>query len=259
MRPFDRWYKGYWRRRDARRLAHYHAPWVALVKLAARILLLVLALTLAGLTALMLCALCGTTAAQAQPIPTEQPPPLAQRYRLTLRQSAHLGWGLDAPVATFAAQVHQESRWRADARSPVGAQGLAQFMPATAGWLNGLDRLDADTAAASMPTLAAPTNPTWALRALVHYDRWLWLRIPGALDDCQRMAFVLSAYNGGLGWVYKRQRLGLRPGACLGATCRINPGISPASQRENEHYAQVILQAYQAIYLPWGPGVRCDG
>ncbi|WP_110603200.1 transglycosylase SLT domain-containing protein [Salinicola lusitanus] len=34
-------------------------------------------------------------------------------------------------LAMFVAQVHQESRWRADAQSPAGAEGIVQFMPAT--------------------------------------------------------------------------------------------------------------------------------
>lgn len=66
---------------------------------------------------------------------TDRIPTAAEQYRRTLVRSAHAEWGLSAPIATFAAQVHQESRWRADARSPVGAQGLAQFMPGTAEWI----------------------------------------------------------------------------------------------------------------------------
>lgn len=172
-------------------------------------------------------------------------PQAAQRYQHTLKREAQRVWGVDAPVATFAAQVHQESRWRADALSPVGAVGLAQFMPATADWIGGLYASLGDR---------APTNPVWALRALVTYDKWLSDRIK-ADDDCQRMAFALSAYNGGLGWVYKRQKLSVQPGQCLGATCTINPGVSPASQRENQHYPEVILRKYEPLYAAWGPGV----
>lgn len=172
-------------------------------------------------------------------------PPPAQRYQNTLKREAQRVWGLDAPVATFAAQVHQESRWRADALSPVGAVGLAQFMPATADWIGGLYASLGDR---------APTNPVWALRALVAYDKWLADRIK-ADDACQDMAFALSAYNGGLGWVYKRQKLSAQPGVCMGATCTINPGVSPASQRENRHYPEVILRKYEPLYSAWGPGV----
>jgi len=171
-------------------------------------------------------------------------PPQAQQHKRTLKREAQRVWGLQAPVATFAAQIHQESRWRADARSPVGAVGLTQFMPATAQWIGGMS-----------PDLAerAPLNPTWAMRALVVYDQWLWLRIK-AESDCDRMAFALSAYNGGLGWVYKRQKLSAAPGLCMGRTCDINPGVTPASQRENAHYPAVILLTFEPLYLGWGPG-----
>lgn len=197
-------------------------------------------LVTAVLAAALLCAVIltlGMASAQAQV------PAAAQPYRLVLKRNAQMLWGLDAPVATFGAQVHQESRWRPDARSPVGALGLTQFMPATADWIGGLD-----------PALAerAPTNPTWALRALVTYDRWLWQRVQAA-DACERMAFVLQAYNGGLGWVYKRQRLSPEPAVCLGATCRVNPGVSEASQREAEHYPEVILRRHEPLYALWGP------
>lgn len=191
------------------------------------------------LVAVVTVAIASCSYAYAQVIPRE-----AQRYQLTLKREAQMAWGLQAPVATFAAQVHQESRWRMDARSPVGAMGLAQFMPATSNWIGGL-----------YPNLSerAPTNPTWALRALVTYDKWLADRIR-ADDECQDMAFTLSAYNGGLGWVYKRQKLSQQPGICLGSTCTINPGITSASQRENQHYPEVILLKYEPLYLTWGNG-----
>lgn len=172
-------------------------------------------------------------------------PAAAQRYEGLLKRNAQMMWGLQAPVATFAAQIHQESRWRPDAKSPVGAEGLAQFMPTTADWIGGVY---ADLGERT------PRNPTWAIRALVSYDRWLWDRIT-ADDACQRMAYTLSAYNGGLGWVYKRQRLSATPGVCLSATCQINPGVSAASQRENAHYPVVIIQQHQPLYAHWGPGV----
>ena len=55
----------------------------------------------------------------------------ALKHRADLTRNARAVLGLDAPVATFASQVHQESRWRPDAVSSVGAQGIAQFMPGT--------------------------------------------------------------------------------------------------------------------------------
>ena len=175
----------------------------------------------------------------AQTIPRD-----AHQHKGQLKREAQRVWGLNAPVATFAAQIHQESRWRADARSPVGAQGLAQFMPATAQWIGGVYGDLGER---------APMNPAWAIRGLVTYDKWLADRIT-ADTPCEEMAFVLAAYNGGLGWVYKRQKLSPQPGVCMGATCTINPGVSAASQRENQHYPEVILRKYEPLYQAWGRG-----
>lgn len=230
---WGRWWSGYVRQRDQERLARYQPAHAPRMRLATRI-----ALWLHGCIFLfLLCAFVSVVSAQALPRD-------AQRHQLTLKREAQQAWGLGAPVATFAAQVHQESRWRETARSPVGAVGLAQFMPSTSNWIGGLYASLGDR---------APTNPVWALRALVTYDKWLADRITAA-DACERMAFALSAYNGGLGWVYKRQKISLAPGLCLDHTCKLNPGITPASQAENQHYPEVILHKFEPIYSSWGNG-----
>lgn len=180
-----------------------------------------------------------------------QIPRAALQYRNQLVREARAVWGLDAPVAVFAAQIHTESWWRNDTVSHVGAQGLAQVMPATAKWL---------------PTVApetgrpAPFNPAWSLRACVTYDRWLWERVPGH-DDRERMAFTLSAYNGGLGWVdrdrKKARGLGLDDRVWFGAVENVNAGRGKAAFRENRNYPRLILNERQYAYIKagWGPGV----
>lgn len=166
-------------------------------------------------------------------------PHVASRYRADLTRSARLAWGLDAPVATFAAQIHQESLWRADARSHVGAQGLAQFMPATEKWIDGVY-------AADLAGQGGALNPTWALRALTRYDRWLWDRVPGTGKQCDRMALTLRAYNGGLGWLRKEAR--------TGQPCQAFR--SAANCRENLDYPRRILGRYEQAYINagWGHG-----
>ena len=179
-------------------------------------------------------------------------PAEAQQYRRDLTRIAQAEWGLDAPVATFAAQVHQESRWRFNAKSPVGAQGLGQVMPSTATWLA---QLFPDTLGN-----VEPFNPSWSLMALVSYDRWLADRIKG-LNGCERHAMVLSSYNGGLGWLIRDRKLasaqGADPLAWFGSIERFNAGRSAAAFKENRGYPRLILKTFEAQYIAdgWGKGV----
>lgn len=179
--------------------------------------------------------------ARAQTIPEQ-----ADQFRRPLTRYGHFVWGVSAPVSTFAAQIHQESRWNEAAVSRVGARGLAQFMPSTARWIQ--DAYPAELA-------GDVASADWGMRALVRYNRWLWDRLPSP-DRCERMAFTLAAYNGGLGWVNKRRAASPTPNTCLFAACDINPGVHPANQRENEQYPRRILLTIEPMYhaAGWGPG-----
>lgn len=193
------------------------------------------------------CFLSCCTCAHAATIPAD-----AVRLQRDLIRTVHAGWGLDGPVTVFAAQIHQESGWRADARSGVGAQGLAQFMPATADWISELQ-----------PSLLGdrqPFNPVWSMRALVAYDRWLYQRVVAA-DECQRWAMTLSSYNGGLGWLLRdktlAQQRGLNRNIWFGHVAKVNAGRTVAAWTENRAYPQRILYHQQPIYVSanWGAGV----
>ncbi len=179
--------------------------------------------------------------ARADTIPDD-----AYHYRSQVIRYGRLVWGMDAPTASFAAQIHQESRWRADARSIAGAQGIAQFMPSTSRWIAGVYPADLSG--------ADPYNPDWGIRALIRYDRNLWEQFRVA-DPCQHMAFALSSYNGGVGWAKRRQRMSVSPNDCLNVTCRINPGVSADSQRENEGYPRRILLMFEPVYVRAGFGL----
>ena len=62
-------------------------------------------------------------------------PRAAERHRAELIRVSRAVWGLEAPVAVFAAQVHTESWWRNGTVSSAGARGLAPILPSTAGGL----------------------------------------------------------------------------------------------------------------------------
>lgn len=181
--------------------------------------------------------------ADAQPIPAA-----AHKYRAELTRAAHSQWGLEAPIATLAAQAHAESAWQAQAVSRVGAAGLAQFMPATAQWWCQLMKLSAAD--------CQPHNPAWALRALVGYNRYLYLRTPERFNAHDRMWVTLRAYNGGLGhWQAEAKSLGQSAPsrAAVDAACG-QARRARVHCPENLAYPQRIM-ALQMRYSAWGPGV----
>lgn len=188
--------------------------------------------------------LCGT--ARAESIPAAM-----LKYRSEIIRATRVEAGLSAPVAVFAAQMEQESGGNAQAVSPVGARGLAQFMPATA---RDLGRTRPDLGPAE------PTNPGWAIRALCAYDLANLRRIRAA-SPCDAWALALMAYNGGLGWVWRDQAkakdLGLDPGLWE-SVASVNAGRSLAAKHENTGYPRAILLKRQPKYLAWGPGIHCE-
>lgn len=205
-----------------------------------------------------------TLIALALPAWADLIPRAAQAHQRTLIRSAHAFWGLSAPLAVFAGQVHQESRWQVLARSPVGAEGLAQFMPATRDWMITVypQALGVPAFGAGLAPADTSYHPAWALRALVLYDRWLYARQP-EVEPCQRWAMTLSAYNGGLGWVQRDRRLASASGAdglaWFDQVERFNAGRSPANFHENRTYVRLILTRWAPLYARAGWGETVCG
>lgn len=173
-------------------------------------------------------------------------PRAAMPYRDTLIRTARVVWGLDAPVATFAGQVQQESGWNPAARSSAGATGMAQFMPATAAWICG--------AYPGLPAGCDTLSPAWALRALVTYDRHLYVRTPPG-TNCGRMWAALRGYNGGLGHWLAEWRAAGRPQDLRAADAAC--GKARRARRfcaENLGYPRRIIGRWQPLFAAWGPG-----
>lgn len=180
------------------------------------------------------------------PAAAQEIPRAAVKYRADLTRTAHTAWGLDAPVAVFAAQIHQESGWNPQAVSRVGALGMTQFMPDTAKWWcakTGTKNIDCQ-----------PSNPVWAMRALVGYDRWLFERVAGS-SDYDRLWAALRGYNGGLGhWQQEAKVAGSVRREEVDLAC----GTARRSRQfcpENLGYPQRILERLQPLYFGWGLGV----
>lgn len=185
-----------------------------------------------------------------------QVPVAAEQYRADMTRSAYRVLGPPAPVATLAAQIHTESAWHADAVSWAGAQGLAQFMPATAQDM--ADRHPADCAPAN------PFRARWAFACRDRYMRTLLLAqrdMAGGLTECDRWAFALRSYNGGLGWINRDRRITRLAGADPDRWHTVathNAGRSAAAFAENTAYAPRIF-GLESRYISagWGAGLRC--
>ena len=89
----------------------------------------------------------------------------------------------------MAAQAYQESKFKPNARSWVGARGLMQIMPATArGYRTKVSQLN-----------NPETSVKVATQLLDDLDGYLLKYVP---DDKERLKFVIAAYNVGIAHVY---------------------------------------------------------
>ena len=180
-------------------------------------------------------------------------PRRALAYKRQLIRVAQAYWGLDAPVARMAGQIHLESAWIPTAKNPV-ASGLGQFTARTAA-----------TMAQLYPELDPPQpfSPVWALRAVVIYDLHLYRGIQAhadtsSLPTCTLWAMILSAYNGGPGWLERDRRLaqqrGASPDRWWGAVSE-HSRRSAENRRRNRAYVDAILCRFEPAYrLAGWPG-----
>ncbi|HEX8145756.1 MAG TPA: transporter substrate-binding domain-containing protein [Pyrinomonadaceae bacterium] len=107
-----------------------------------------------------------------------------------------------APVINWdwrllASQMYQESRFKPDAKSWAGAQGLLQLMPGTARQVGVRDAFDPED------------NVGGAVRYLKWLDEFWDERV---VDEGERLKFILASYNCGPGHVEDAQRLASKYG-----------------------------------------------
>ncbi len=176
-----------------------------------------------------------------------QPLTAAKPFQNTLTREARAVWGMQAPITIFAGQLHQESAWRADARS-IYAEGLAQFTKDTAAdmakWYPELGPVNA-------------YDPQWAIRAMVRYDARLFTQVWGE-NQCDVWWATLRAYNGGLGHWRTEARKASNPDnrSSVDAMC----GTAKRSVKhcaESLGYPKKILLKHAPRYQSWGGDNPC--
>lgn len=180
---------------------------------------------------------------------TPDVPRAALQYKRDLIRYARIVHGINAPISALAGQIHQESGWKALAKSPYAA-GLTQFTPDTAKWV-----------ATKWPELkdANVYNPQWAIQAMILYDQWLYNRSE-ASTDCDRYAMALAGYNGGAGWIDRDKKLTKQAGKdplLWWGNVELYSNRAAWAIKENRHYPAVILLKHQAIYKEWGTYYVC--
>jgi soluble lytic murein transglycosylase-like protein len=189
--------------------------------------------------------------APQSPIDANPPPPSAiPREAMAYRDNFIRIWRFyfayaESPTIGFA-QVHQESHWKASARS-VYASGLAQFTPATAADYSRL--LPPEIRAQCSSTAGCPTDPTWALYALSLYDYNLHRSYAWAETADDRWRIALAAYNGGAGWLQKERARAAnsRRWADIAKACM----RSAAACKENHDYPIKIMGRWLPLYQLW--------
>jgi membrane-bound lytic murein transglycosylase F len=112
---------------------------------------------------------------------------------LIKRHAAEIGWDW----RLLASQMYQESKFKPDAKSWAGAQGLLQLMPGTARQVGVRDPFDPDD------------NVGGAVRYLKWLDEFWDERVE---NEGERLKFILASYNCGPGHVEDAQRLASKYG-----------------------------------------------
>lgn len=180
-------------------------------------------------------------------------PEASALYRHRVEQAVADVWGVNASPARLAAQLHQESGWRPKATSPVGAQGVAQFMPATAKWIAELfpDKLGQFD----------PWDAQQAILAAAIYDKWLLDRVQPLgwtrMSECTRWNFALRGYNGGEQWLLRDRGLAVANKADPNDWRSVERfrTRSVSNHQQNIDYPRRILLVLEPAYIAAGwPG-----
>ena len=119
-----------------------------------------------------------------------------KKYDRQIKRAVKLYW-VDYPSwKEYKAQLYQESRLDENATSPVGASGLAQFMPAT--WAEMSKRLGFK--------YASPYDAKYAIEAGAYYMFTLRRSWKSKRPQYERQKLAQASYNAGLGNIIEAQK-----------------------------------------------------
>ncbi len=120
------------------------------------------------------------------------------KYDEAIQRSVKRWWASGPEWQWWKAQLYQESRLDPCAVSPVGATGLAQFMPAT--WADMQRQL-------ALPATVPASHASYAIDAGAYYMATLKRRWSAPRPAMDRHYLAQASYNAGFGNLVKAQRL----------------------------------------------------
>lgn len=163
-------------------------------------------------------------------------PSFTDRYDSDIKREVRLYWP-DFPFwKAFKAQLIQESRLNPDAISPVGARGLAQFMPAT--WQEVSQQLGFG--------IVSPHIASYAIKAGAYYMASLRKRWR-LIDDPDRHSFAQASYNAGAGNINRAKRKCQADTYPQMITCL--PAITGNHAKETIGYVQQIERYWHLLEI----------
>lgn len=137
----------------------------------------------------------------------------------------------------YKAQLIAESRLNPDAESPVGAKGIAQFMPAT--WAEVAEDLE-------FPPGASPHDPQYAIPAGAYYMQKQMKGWTAPRPHADRVCLALASYNAGFGSLLRAQR---KAGGAseYSKIADALPQVTGENATETTTYVRRILRIYSQL------------
>lgn len=147
------------------------------------------------------------------------------------------------------AQCWQESRFKENAVSPVGAAGICQFMPGTWKDANRALKRDASTSV---------FHPEWNIQAAAYYMgvQYSYWKSPRPPEDRHNLA--AAGYNAGAGHIIKAQKRCGTP-MLYREIIKCLPAITGKHSKETIDYVKHIRRFYSDIKVSKGELVPNDG
>ena len=183
-------------------------------------------------------------------------PKRAKKFIPTIKQIVDRYWKSLCPIEIIPAQIQKESNWNVYAERKAGREygfGLSQTTIVKGRFNNFLYFKKRWKRELAGWTWKDRFNPTYHIKVIVLYDKSLYDKMTFAGSRWDRLAFTLSAYNGGIGNLLKERRIAKRKG--------LNPNLwfdnvekvsvrNKWSFKVNRTYVKKIMLDYAPRYKP---------